>query len=317
MLLSHGGDYCSAVLASIWSPLTLLVTGLAVAYLVWKIDLETAIDVLADADVGYFAAAATIMIVTTVAAGVAVGAAAPCQGRERPLSWLTRTRHRGVHGGTQVLPTSIGGDAVGPSRPHAGIRARAGLITGLGAARPGARRAATLTLAAVGFVVAIGDYDVGAYLWIEGALVLGTVVVGVVVFSERARGPLARFGRYSRPCASSGLSAPCTRAFIRTARTRALLAGLLAFTLVVQAVRVLPIWLVGKSVAIDLPPRPYYVMGPILFVVLLAPFTINGLAVGRRSSSASSATSASRPSRRSRRASSSSSSTIGWRFPAP
>jgi glycosyltransferase 2 family protein len=42
---------------------------------------------------------------------------------------------------------------------------------------------------------------------------------------------------------------------------------------------VLPIWLVGKAVAIDLSPRPYYVMGPILFVVLLAPFTINGLAV--------------------------------------
>ena len=41
----------------------------------------------------------------------------------------------------------------------------------------------------------------------------------------------------------------------------------------------LPIWLVGKSVGIDLSPRPYYVMGPILFVVLLAPFTINGLAV--------------------------------------
>jgi glycosyltransferase 2 family protein len=32
-------------------------------------------------------------------------------------------------------------------------------------------------------------------------------------------------------------------------------------------------------VEIDLSPRPYYVMGPILFVVLLAPFTINGLAV--------------------------------------
>jgi glycosyltransferase 2 family protein len=42
---------------------------------------------------------------------------------------------------------------------------------------------------------------------------------------------------------------------------------------------VLPIWLVGKSVGIDLSPRPYYVMGPILFVVLLAPFTVNGLAV--------------------------------------
>ena len=67
---------------------------------------------------------------------------------------------------------------------------------------------------------------------------------------------------------------------MHTYRTHAsLLVGLLAFTVVVQAIRVLPIWLVGKSVGIDLSPRPYYVMGPILFVVLLAPFTINGLAV--------------------------------------
>ena len=43
--------------------------------------------------------------------------------------------------------------------------------------------------------------------------------------------------------------------------------------------RVLSIWLTGKAVGIDLPPRPYYVMGPLLFLVMLVPFTINGLAV--------------------------------------
>src|SRR5438067_7583115 len=50
-------------------------------------------------------------------------------------------------------------------------------------------------------------------------------------------------------------------------------------TLVVQAVRVLAIWCAGKSVGVDLSPRPYYVMGPLLFLVMLVPFTINGLAV--------------------------------------
>jgi len=52
-----------------------------------------------------------------------------------------------------------------------------------------------------------------------------------------------------------------------------------ALTLVVQAVRVLAIWAAGKSVGVDLSPRPYYVMGPLLFLVMLVPFTVNGLAV--------------------------------------
>ena len=47
----------------------------------------------------------------------------------------------------------------------------------------------------------------------------------------------------------------------------------------VQAFRVLAIWCSGKAVGIELSPRPYYVMGPLLFVVMLVPFTINGLAV--------------------------------------
>jgi hypothetical protein len=50
-------------------------------------------------------------------------------------------------------------------------------------------------------------------------------------------------------------------------------------TLGVQAVRVLSIWMSGRAVGIDLSPRPYYVMGPLLFLVILVPFTINGLAV--------------------------------------
>ena len=50
-------------------------------------------------------------------------------------------------------------------------------------------------------------------------------------------------------------------------------------TVAIQAWRVLAIWLAGKSVGVDLSPRPYYVMGPLLFLVLLVPFTINGLAV--------------------------------------
>ena len=58
-----------------------------------------------------------------------------------------------------------------------------------------------------------------------------------------------------------------------------LLVGVTVLTLAIQAVRVLAIWLAGKAVGVELSPRIYYVMVPLLFLVMLVPFTINGLAV--------------------------------------
>jgi uncharacterized membrane protein YbhN (UPF0104 family) len=58
-----------------------------------------------------------------------------------------------------------------------------------------------------------------------------------------------------------------------------LLAGVFAYTTLIQAVRVLSIWAAGKAVGIELGPRIYYVMGPLFFLVLLVPFTLNGIAV--------------------------------------
>ena len=41
----------------------------------------------------------------------------------------------------------------------------------------------------------------------------------------------------------------------------------------------LSIWAAAKAVGIDLSPLVYYVMGPLFFLVLLVPFTLNGFAV--------------------------------------
>ena len=73
----------------------------------------------------------------------------------------------------------------------------------------------------------------------------------------------------------AGLRRRCTR----TATTPACCWSFCVVTLGVQAARVLAIWLSGEAVGIDLSPRPYYVMGPLLFLVMLVPFTLNGLAV--------------------------------------
>src|SRR4029079_9365934 len=52
--------------------------------------------------------------------------------------------------------------------------------------------AATLVLAAVGFALALGHYDVGAYLWLELALVVAAVAVFVLLCAGSARPLLAR-----------------------------------------------------------------------------------------------------------------------------
>ena len=121
--------------------------------------------------------------------------------------------------------------------------------------------------------------DVGAYLWIEAAFVLGTVILAIGLFSRRVRPllaktvPLLRKLRLERPIRATYEGIHSYRHHPR------LLAGVFALTVAVQSVRVLAIWCAGKAVGVDLSPRPYYVMGPLLFLVMLVPFTINGLAV--------------------------------------
>jgi len=50
-------------------------------------------------------------------------------------------------------------------------------------------------------------------------------------------------------------------------------------TILLQASRIVAIWASGRAVGIDLSVRPYVVLGPLLFLVMLVPFTVNGLAV--------------------------------------
>jgi uncharacterized protein (TIRG00374 family) len=257
---------------------TLLVTAACVAYIAWKIDVGKTIDVLQNARPGYFAAAAAIMIVTTVPMAWRWQFLLTAKGVVEPLSWLTRT-YFVAYTANQVLPTSLGGDAVRvyeTARRHPG---QAGLITGSVILDRALGGIATVALAAIGFVLAFGRYDLGAYLWLEGVFVAGTVVLGFVAFSSTVRRPLAWLAplfariRLERPLRAVYEGVHSYRANGR------LLVGLAAATLGVQAVRVLPVWLVARSVGIDLSVRPFYVMGPVLFFVLLFPFTINGLAV--------------------------------------
>jgi uncharacterized protein (TIRG00374 family) len=257
---------------------TLVLTGLALAYILWKIDVGAAFDAVLDADPWWFALAVVIMLGTVPLMALRWQWLLAAQGMRERVGWLTRSYLVSYAAG-QVLPTSIGGDAVrivDSSRRHPG---RAGDLTAIVLLERGLGGAATLLLGAIGFLLALGHYDVSAYIWIEGAFVLGTIVLLFVFFSRSARPLLARLQpllarvRLDRPLRAFYDGVHHYRGHPR------LLLGTFAYTTLLQSVRVLAIWASAKAVGIDLGPRIYYVMGPLFFLVLLVPFTLNGIAV--------------------------------------
>jgi len=258
--------------------LTLVVTGLCTAYLVWKIDLSRTIDVLTGADAGYFLLAIAFVAVTVPPMAWRWQLLLRAKGVHDNIGWLTRAYFVSYAAG-QILPTGVGGDAVRifeTARRHPGHGNTAAASVLLERALGGA---ATLLLAGFGFLIAVGRYNVGPYLWIEGLFVVLTTLAGVLVFSRRLR-PLLRFGkRLLVPFRLDQIASRLYAALHSYRENAGLLVGVTAITLVVQASRVLAIWLAAKAVGIDLSPRPYYVMGPLLFLVMLVPFTVNGLAV--------------------------------------
>ena len=257
---------------------TLILTGLAVGYLVWKVDIRTTADVLREAEYGWFALSVAIMVLTALPMALRWQWLLAARGMHDRFAWLTRS-YFVSYTASQILPTSIGGDAVRimeVSRRHPGRLADNTAIVLL---ERGLGGAATVLLGAIGFGLAIGHYDIGAYLWLEGAFVVGTVVLLVLFFARSARPLLAR----GRPLAAALRLERPLRAFyegVHVFRSHVgLLVGVFVFTLAIQAVRVLAIWASAKAVGIDESPRLYYVMGPLFFLVLLVPFTLNGFAV--------------------------------------
>jgi uncharacterized protein (TIRG00374 family) len=258
--------------------LTVLLTSLAVAYLVWKVDIRGTVDTLLDANPWWFALSVAIMIGTALPMALRWQWLMRAQEMDDSFWWLTRA-YFVSYTASQVLPTSIGGDAMRvfeTAKRHPG---RTGDVTGIILLERGLGGAGTVLLGAIGFLLAVGRYDVGAYLWLEGLFVFGTIVLVFLFFARSARPLLAR----SRPLLRRlRVERPMRALYDGVHHFRGHLGLLLVvfvFTTAIQAVRILSIWAAGRAVGIELGPRIYYVMGPLFFLVLLVPFTLNGIAI--------------------------------------
>jgi glycosyltransferase 2 family protein len=258
--------------------LTLLVTALCAAYVIWKIDVGRTLELLVDANVGYLAAAIAIMVVTTWPMALRWQWLLNAKGIHERLNWLTRA-YFVSYAFSQVLPTGIGGDAsriYETARRHPG---NTGTIAGSVILERALGGAATLVLAAVGLMLAVGEYDIGVYLWIEIAAVLALVLGAVVAFSRTMQ---RWFAWLARPLGRIRVERPLRALYegIHGFRDHVgALVAVFALSLGIQVARIAAIWMTGEAVGVDLSLRPYFVLGPLLFLVMLAPFTINGLAV--------------------------------------
>ena len=258
--------------------LTLVVTALCAAYVIWKIDVGRTVELLVDINLGWFVAAVAVMIVTTWPMAKRWQWLLDAKGIHDRLNWLTRA-YFVSYAFSQVLPTGIGGDAsriYETARRHPG---NTGTIAGSVILERALGGAATLVLAAAGLVLAIGEYDIGPYLWIEIAAVVALLLAAVVAFSRRMRHWFAWLGP---PLARARLERPLRALYegIHGFRDHVgVLFAVFGLSLALQVARIGAIWMTGEAVGVDLSLGPYFVLGPLLFLVMLAPFTINGLAV--------------------------------------
>jgi len=257
---------------------TLLVTAAAVAYILNKVSLHKTADIIGNASVPWLVVSAIMTLVTVPPMAWRWQQLLRVRGVDEEVGWLTRAYFVSYAVG-QVLPTSVGGDAsriFETARRHPG---RITPITGSVLLERSLGGAVTLLLAGVGFLLAIGRYSIGAYLWIEALFVVGTLAAGFVFFSRRVRQRLTFLLPYAR---RFKLETPARAVYDGLHGYREHPSTLLvvaAVTAGAQLSRVVAIYASGRAVGIHLSVLPYIVLGPLLFLVMLVPFTVNGIGV--------------------------------------
>jgi uncharacterized protein (TIRG00374 family) len=257
---------------------TLVVTGLAALYIVTKINVGKTAHIIGSADRWWLLLSAVLTVITVPPQAWRWQMLLRVRGVHESITWLSRAYFVSYAVG-QVLPTAVGGDAsriFETTRRHPGYGSPVAGSVLLERAIGGA---VTLVLAGVGLLLSIGRYDVGAYYWVEALFVVLTIFAGVVFFSRGMRRhlrvvvPLLRRLRLERPIRAAYEGIHGYRVHASTLITVSLI------TTAAQLSRIVAIWASARAVGIHLSVLPYIVLGPLLFLVMLVPFTINGLGV--------------------------------------
>jgi len=102
-------------------------------------------------------------------------------------------------------------------------------------------------------------------------------VAGAVVFSESAAVRVRSTARLIPIAAVQRAADALTDAVRRYATHHAEMARVLALSIVVQLIRVLQAWCLGRALGIDLPLATYLVFIPVIVLIMQLPVTVNGI----------------------------------------
>jgi uncharacterized protein (TIRG00374 family) len=193
-----------------------------------------------------------------------------------PLGWLTRTYFVALFAG-QFLPAAIGGDAVrvvelGRRTGDAPESVASVLIDRL----VGLVSLVVLAIVAVLVSGPGGRFGVVAAVGAFGAAAAAALLL---LFSSRLRGAVARWlepRASGRRLAAGGRFYEALHAY-RAHRAVLVAVGLLA--LLVQAARVLVIWMLARALGLHVPDSVVLLAGPVVFAALALPVSLNGIGV--------------------------------------
>src|SRR2546423_8431129 len=150
---------------------TVVVTGAAAAYIVSKIDLGKPLHIIGSASPWWLLLSVVLTFVTVPLQAWRWQLLLRVRGVEESLGWLSRAYFVSYAVG-QVLPTGVGGDAsriYETTRRHPGYGSPAAGSVLLERALGGA---GALPLAALGLLVAVGPYRIGARPVVPGLVVV-------------------------------------------------------------------------------------------------------------------------------------------------
>ena len=260
--------------------LQLAVSGGLIAYLLWLVDVGRTASLIGSSNPAPLLAALAIFLVTTWGMSWRWQLLLASKGIHEPLVWLTKLYFVSYAAG-QVLPTSIGGDAVrivehARRRPTVKGEAVAAVLMERAVGATG-----TLVLIVLGLVAVAGRFEnLRLVVWIELAFAALVAAIAVLLFSRRTSRHLVErvfpLGRRLR------LERPLRTLYVAMHEYRShpgVLALVLLATLGVQLPRFFAIWLCGEAVGVGISPLPYLLLGPLVLLVMMVPFTINGLGV--------------------------------------
>ena len=258
----------------------LAVSGGILAFLLIRLDPAQVWDEISASNPAYVIGALAILLASTCVMAWRWQILLAAKGIIEPLGWLTKLYFVG-YAASQVLPTSVGGDAVrilDHSRRRPGLRAEAAgavlMERLLGVA-------GTVLLLLVGLVLVLGDPR--AQVIGPGEAILLTaaaVLLALLLFSRRVEGWLRRrlfpLGR------RVGLERPVAAVYAAVHGYRdhpGPLGAALVLTFATQLARTASIWLCCLAVGIHESVGAYVVFAALLSLVMVVPFTLNGLGV--------------------------------------